>query len=234
MLATHHRSPVPERFAGPPVRREFRPTLPELLGPRMRRLGRAGTIVVGAVGLIVVAMVIALGRSGGDGTKVLVVRGPTTFNLKYDPARLARAAPQAGDSLLLRTVAADPDPERFSVRPITLPPYTGDPAGVEPIVASGLIRQMRREDPGFILRSEGRTRINQQPGYQIQFQTRVGGRLAFGRRTMLFADEPGVQQGADVTLVSVRSPTIPNVDAVGSNGPLKQPYRSFRLGAERP
>ena len=126
------------------------------------------------------------------------------------------------------------DPERFSVRPITLPPYTGDPAGVEPIVASGLIRQMRREDPGFVLRSEGRTRINQQPGYQIQFQTRVGGRLAFGRRTMLFADEPGVRQGADITLVSVRSPTIPNVDAVGSNGPLKQPYRSFRLGAERP
>ena len=26
----------------------------------------------------------------------------------------------------------------------------------------------------------------------------------------------------------------PNVDAVGSNGPLKQPYRSFRLGTERP
>jgi hypothetical protein len=225
---------VPERFAGPPVRPEFRPTLPDLLGPRMRRLGRVGTVVVAVLALVLVVALIALGRSGGDGTKVLVVRGPVTFNLKYDPVRLERATPQAGDSLLLRTVASDPDPERFSVRPITLPPYTGDPAGIEPIVASGLIRQMRRDDPSFILRSEGRTRINQQPGYQIQFQTRVGGRLAFGRRTMLFADEPGVRQGGDITLVSVRSPTIPNVDAVGSNGPLKQPYRSFRLGAERP
>ena len=225
---------MPERFAGPPVRPEFRPTLPELLGPRLRRLGRAGTVVVVVLAVVLVVLLVALGRSAGDGTKVLVVRGPVAFNLKYDDARLERATPQAGDSLLLRTVASDPDPERFAVRPITLPPYTGDPAGVEPIVASGLITQMRREDPGFVLRSEGRTRINQQPGYQIQFQTRVGGRLAFGRRTMLFADEPGVRQGADITLVSVRSPTIPNVDAVGSNGPLKQPYRSFRLGTERP
>ena len=225
---------MPERALGPPVRPEFRPTLPELLGPRMRRLGRAGTIVVGLAALVLVIALVALGSSSGDGTKVLVVRGPVTFNLKYDPARLERATPSAGDSLLLRTLASDKDPERFSVRPITLPPYTGDPAGVEPIVASRLIREMRRADPQFVLRSEGRTRINQQPGYQIQFQTRVDGRLAFGRRTILFADEPGVRDGADVTLISARSPTIPNADAVGSNGPLKQPYRSFRLGAERP
>ena len=225
---------MPEGVAGPPVRPEFRPTLPELLGPRLRRLGRAGTVILALAALVVVIALVALGRSGGDGTKALVVRGPVTFNLTYDPVRLERATPQAGDSLLLRTMASDRDPERFTVRPITLPPYTGDPAGVEPIVASGLIREMRRADPGFILRSEGRTRINQQPGYQIQFQTRLDGRLAYGRRTILFKDEPGVRQGADITLLSARSPTIPNVDAVGSNGPLKQPYRSFRLGAERP
>jgi hypothetical protein len=120
------------------------------------------------------------------------------------------------------------------VRPITLPAYRGDPAGVEPIVASGLIAQMRRTYPGFILRSESRTRINRQPGYQIQFQTRVDGRTAYGRRTILFPDEPAVREGADITVLSVRSPTIPNVDAVGSNGPMKQPYRSFRFGTERP
>ena len=104
MSATRHRSPVPEGFAGPPVRPEFRPTLPELLGPRMRRLGRVGTVLVGVAALVVVALLIALGRSGGDGTKALVVRGPTTFNLKYDPARLERAAP--GSGLSSRTPAA--------------------------------------------------------------------------------------------------------------------------------
>jgi hypothetical protein len=137
-------------------------------------------------------------------------------------------------ALMLRTPASDPDPETFTARPITLPAYSGDPAGVQPAVASGLIDQMRAADPAFILRAEGRTRINSQPGYQIQFQTRVGGRLAYGRRALLFPDEPGVRDGADVTVVSVRSETIPNVDAVGSNGPMKQPYRSFRFGTERP
>lgn len=225
---------MPERTAGPPVRAELRPTLPELLGPRIRRLGRVGRVVVVTVALLVAALLVVLASGSGDDAKVLLVRGPVTFNLTHDPGRLERATPPPGASLLLRTPASDPDPEHLVVRPITLPPYEGEPAGVQPIVASGLIEQMRRADPAFILRSEGRTRINRQPGYQIQFQTRVGGSTAYGRRTLLFADEPGVRAGADVTLLAVRSPSIPNVDAVGSNGPTKQPYRSFRLGSERP
>ncbi len=234
MSETPRRRPVTEGSASAPVKPEFRPTLPDLLGPRLRRLGRVGTIVLALAVLAAVILLVAAERGGGSATKVLVVRGPLTFNLTYDTSRLDRATPPAGASLLLRTRAADPDPESFTVRPITLPAYKGDPAGVEPIVASELIAQMRKADPAFILRKEGRTRINQQPGYQIQFQTRVGGRVAYGRRTLLFPDEPGVRDGADITALSVRSPTIPNVDAVGSNGPLKQPYRSFRFGAERP
>lgn len=225
------RGPVPDQVAGPPVRPEFRPTLPELLEPR---IGRRGTVVLAVLAVVAILAVVVLTRGGGGSTTPLVVRGPVTFNLIYDAGRLERPAPPPGASLLLRTTASDPDPETFTVRPITLPPYRGDPAGIEPIVASGLIAQMRRSDPGFIVRSEGRTRINRQPGYQIQFQTQVGGRTAYGRRTLLFPDEPGVREGADITIVSVRSPTIPNVDAVGSNGPMKQPYRSFRFGSERP
>jgi hypothetical protein len=226
---------VSERLAGPPVKPEFRPTLPELLGPRMRAWGRTGAIVGGLVAVALVALLVLLGRGSGAATQTVVVREPVAFNLVYDADRLDRITPPpAGASLELRTNASDPDPETFTVRPITLPAYRGDPAGVEPIVASGLIAQMRRTYPGFILRSESRTRINSQPGYQIQFQTRVGGRTAYGRRTILFPDEPAVREGADITVLSVRSPTIPNVDAVGSNGPMKQPYRSFRFGTERP
>lgn len=225
---------MPERAAGPPVRPEFRPTLPELLGPRLRRLGRAGSVLLVLAGVVLAGLLVVLGRGSGAATTEVVVREPVAFNLVYDADRLERTTPPAGASLLLRTFASDPDPETFTVRPITLPAYRGDPAGIEPIVASGLIREMRRADPQFILRSESRTRINRQPGYQIQFQTRVGGRTAYGRRTILFADEPGVREGADITVLSVRSPAIPNVDAIGSNGPMKQPYRSFRFGTERP
>lgn len=225
---------MPERLAGPPVKPEFRPTLPELVGPRLRAAGRAGVVVLVLGALLLVALLVVLGRGSGAGTQTAVVREPVAFNLVYDADRLDRPSPPAGASLELRTRASDRDPETFTVRPITLPAYRGDPAGVEPIVASGLIAQMRRTYPGFILRSESRTRINSQPGYQIQFQTQVGGRTAYGRRTILFPDEPAVREGADITVLSVRSPTIPNVDAVGSNGPMKQPYRSFRFGTERP
>ena len=43
-----------------------------------------------------------------------------------------------------------------------------------------------------------------------------------------------MREGAGFTVLCARSPTIPDVDAVGSNGPMKQPYRSFRFGTERP
>ena len=35
-------------------------------------------------------------------------------------------------------------------------------------------------------------------------------------------------------MIAARSPAMPNVDAVGSDGPTKLPYRSLRLGTERP
>lgn len=216
------------------VRPEFGPTLPELAGPRLRALAPWARVAlaVGAVAVVAVILAIALARD--DGREVLVVRGPVTFNLLYQPDRLHRAAPLPGEALRLRTGADDPDPESVAIRPVRLPPYTGDPSGTLPVYASGLVERMRRADPAFVLRSEGRARVNRQPGYQIQFQTSRGGRTVYGRRALLFKDEPGVRDGADILLLATRSPSIPNVDAVGSNGPTKLPYRSFRFGAERP
>lgn len=217
----------------PLVRPEFGPTLPELAGPRWRALSRGGRIV--AVLLALLACALLLWRTtGGDNRTTVVVAHPVAFNLVYDDAKLERVVPPAGTSLLLRTPASDPDPESVTVAPLRLPAYRGDIAGVLPLYAATVIRRMQAADPAFILRSEGRTRINRQPGYQIQYQTRRDGRTAYGRRTFLFADEPAQRDGADLNLVAVRSPSMPNVDAVGSNGPTKLPYRSFRLGTERP
>jgi hypothetical protein len=39
---------------------------------------------------------------------------------------------------------------------------------------------------------------------------------------------------ADIDLRAARSPAIPNVDAIGNNGVLKTPLRSFRFGTARP
>ncbi len=169
-----------------------------------------------------------------DGREPIFVRGPVAFNLLNDEQRLTRVAPRTGESLRLQTPASDPDPESFTVKPVVLPAYEGDTSGVLPVYATGLIEAMRAADPQFVLRSEGRARVNSQPGYQIQFQTRRGGRTTYGRRALLFIEEPGVRKGADITMLAVRSPAMPNVEAVGSNGPTKLPYRSFRLGTARP
>jgi hypothetical protein len=215
------------------VRPEFGPTLPELAGPRWRALSRGGQAVAVVVALLVVALLLWR-TTGGDDRTTVVIAHPLAFNLVYDDAKLDRVVPPRGASLLLRTPASDPDPESVTVAPVRVPAYRGDIAGVLPLYAATVIRRMEQADPQFILRSEGRTRINRQPGYQIQYQTRRGGRTTYGRRTFLFADEPAQRDGADINLLAARSPSMPNVDAVGSNGPTKLPYRSFRLGTERP
>jgi hypothetical protein len=220
-------------MVSPPVRPEFGPTLPELAGPRWRALpGHARIAVAVLAALVAVALLVR--TLGGDDRTVVVVSAPVAFNLVYDDTKLDRVAAPAGTSLRLVTPASDPDPESVTVAPLRLPAYRGDINGALPVHAATVIRDMRRADPAFVLRSEGRTRINRQPGYQIQFQTERGGRTTYGRRTFLFKDEPAQRDGADILLLAARSPSMPNVDAVGSNGPTKLPYRSFRLGTERP
>ena len=216
------------------VRPEFGPTLPEIAGPWVRRRPRWLRIaVVAAVLLVAVATVLAV-RGSAEPTTTVVVRSPLAFNLVYQADRLDRIAPGAGEELRLHSKPGDRAPALIAVRPVRLPPYTGDPAGTLPVFASRLIAQMQRADPTFVLRSEGRARVNGQPGYQIQFQVTRNGRTVYGRRALLFEDKPAVREGADITLLATRSPTVPNVDSVGSNGPTKLVYRSFRLGTERP
>jgi hypothetical protein len=77
--------------------------------------------------------------------------------------------------------------------------------------------------------------VNKQPGYQIVFQARVGGRTTYGKRVLLVAGpDPPPTSGLDITMLSARSTAIPRADAVAANGALKTPYRSLRFGTDRP
>lgn len=212
------------------VRPEFGPTLRELLGPRVRRIPlvlRAGVVV----------LALALAAAGGvaalrDDLRHEVIRGPLTFNLVH-PEALIRVAPRPGE--LLRLQSRPGARYRFSyvVRPITLPSYRGDVSGFLPFYGERLIAAMRRSTPAFVLRGEGRVRINDVPGYGLLFQTRRGGRLVYGRRVLLFPVESGVRRGLDLLLLADASPVVPYVDAVGSAGPLKPAMRSLRFGTDR-
>ena len=213
------------------VRPEFGPTLPALLGPRIRALPRVVRLALAAlVALIVLVALYALFLRG-DGVKAkraVIVRTPVAFNFVYrSPFR--KEAPLAGE--LARVGSKD---QSFSVRELKLPAYKGDAAGFLPLYAAEQEASMAKTLPGFTWRADGRTNINKQQGFEIVFQfRRSDGTLMYGRRTFLL---PNVlsREGADIWVTAPRSAAIVRADDVGHNGGLKTALRSFRFGTERP
>jgi hypothetical protein len=218
------------------VRPEFGPTLPELLGPRVRALPRAGQAILAALAaLFVLALAFVLLRGDGEQRTTVVVREPIAYNLVYPPA-LQQVRPQGRETLRLETAPGAADPQSFAVTPFTLPPYRGDATGVLTGMSPNQIERMRRTIPGFVWRADGRVNYNRQPGYEILFQARIDGRTWYGRRTLLLpgGDEPP-REGVDIMIMAARSEAIPRADAVASSsGALKTAIRSFRFGTERP
>jgi hypothetical protein len=220
-------------FAMSVVREEFGPTLPELLGERLRVPARTIWRVLAAAGVVVVlvlAWLVFLRDTPGQAG--VVVREPVTYNLTYTDA-LRRVAPRAGETLRLQSRAGAP--QSMAVRPLRLAPYKGDVSATLTLLSARLIREMGAQYPGFLWRGDGRVNINKQPGYQIVFQARIGGRTTYGKRVLLVAaPDPPPSTGLDITMLSARSPAVPRADAVAANGALKTPYRSLRFGSERP
>ena len=219
-------------MSAPLVKPEFGPTLPQLLAPRLARLPRPARLALGVVGAAVVALGVWLAVRPDPHIRHAVIRGSVAFNLRY-PDSLQRV-PGAGDLLALRTASGARFPASFMVRPLRLAAYRGDPSAQLALQGTFLSDRLLEREPGLILRDEGRTNINQIPGYQVTWQTKRGGKTTYGRDVMLLPAEPGVREGVVIELVAARSPQTPKADAIGSNGALKIPLRSFRFGTERP
>jgi hypothetical protein len=215
------------------VREEFGPTLPELLGARLRVPARTIWRALAGVGVLVALVVIWLAfLRGTPGQANVVVREPVGYNLAYTDA-LHKVAPRAGETLRLQTSAGPP--QSFAVRTLRLAPYKGDVSAALTLLSARLIDEMGAHYPGFLWRGDGRVNINKQPGYQIVFQARIGGRTTYGKRVLLVAGpDPPPRTGLDVTMLSARSPAVPRADTVATNGALKTPFRSLRFGTQRP
>jgi hypothetical protein len=213
------------------VRPELGPTLPELLGPRVRTWPRPLQLALAVLGALIVLLALwaLLLRGGGAKAKrAIVVAHPVAFNFVYR-APFAKEAPRAGE-----LARAGSKAQSFSVRELRLPAYHGDAAGFLPLYASEQEALMRRDLPGFQWRSDGRANINKQQGYEIVFQfRRSDGTLVYGRRIFLLPSVTA-RQGADIWVTAPRSPAIVRADDVGHNGGLKTSLRSFRFGTERP
>jgi hypothetical protein len=218
------------------VRPEFGPTLPELVGPRVRALPRAAQVALAVVAALIVLGLLFLLRRDTEETRAhAVVRQPIAYNLVYPPS-LERVRPRKGETLRLQTPPGTAAPQSFAVKPFTLPPYHGDSTGILTLMSANMITRMAKQYPGFVWRGDGRVNYNRQPGYEILFQAKLDGHTTYGRRTMLVpgGDTPP-KEGLDITMLAARSEAIPRVDAVGSSsGALKTAIRSLRFGTERP
>lgn len=209
------------------VRPEFGPTLPQLLGPRVRALPRVAQAALALLAVLVVAVVAWRVLAGEQPENAIVVRSEPAFNFIYR-APLQPETPREGE---LARVAADR--ASFVVRPLKLPAYRGDAAGTLPVFAAQEELRLGRELPGFLWRSDGRANINKIQGYQVVYQYRRDGRLTYGLRIYLLPTTT-VRDGVELVLEAPQSEAVPNAASLGRNGALKTSLRSFRFGTERP
>ena len=220
------------------VRPEYGPTLPELVGPRLATVPRRTKIAVVALLALLVVAVAAVFLARRDPPTAVVVEEPVAFNLVYDEQALTRVVEPPEGAVFGLAERGDRAPQQLLVEPVTLPAYRGDPSAALLGLSSPAIEELRREvGPTFLLRSEGRFRVNEATsGYQIAWQSREEGEVTYGKRFLLVPDdyEEPPREALQVDLVVARNPANPNVDSVGVNGPLKRPLRSIRFGSERP
>lgn len=209
------------------VRPELGPSLPALLRP----LPRALKLGLAALAVLLLAVLLVSRLGGATEVRRAIVERPVPFNIAV-PDTFSRTTPPAGASLLLRG-----ETSTVEVAPLELPAYRGDVSAVLMQLSPGRVDRLRASLDGFVLRQEGRTRINEAPGYQLLYQHRDGARTAYGRLVLLVPneeDDPRPRRGVVLDLRSQRTPAVANVSAVGNDGPLKRVLRSFRFGTDAP
>jgi hypothetical protein len=216
-------------MASVPVKPEYGPTLGSLLSvrwraasPLVRMLARLGAVVVVTLGVAAFLTLDNAHYSRG---------GPVPFSFAY--RGLYRVAPDPGGYVKVQRHRADGRLEdSFAVEPLALPPYSGGQSGELALYAAGYIQRLRARDRGFVLRGDGKTRVNQVPAYQVLYTATVDGQAMWGRDVLLLPQQPHARRG--VNIVMLTSPTAnAQVDSpleVASAGVLLRPVKTFTLG----
>jgi hypothetical protein len=212
-----------------PMKPEYGPTLGRLLSPRWRAASaplRAAVIAagLGLLALLIVAALTLENASYAHGGKV-------PFSFAY--RSLYRVAPDPGGYVKVeRRRAGGTLEDSYAVEPLVLPPYSGELSGELPVYAAGYIRSLEQRDTGFMLRGEGKTRVNAVPAYQVLYTAVVEGRTMYGRDVLLLPEHRGAREGVEIVMLT--SPTANSqVDSpleVASTGVLLRPLKTFTFG----
>jgi hypothetical protein len=216
------------RASDPPAADErFGPSLPALL---RRRFGVPPHVTALAVLVLLAAAVVAvLLRPNPVGDKKLVHAAPPVFNFLYRGGRLHPATPGAGE--LSRLEGSRPGLRAWvSASRLELPRYGGNVVhGLLPAYATGHTALLRREHRRFLLRDEGKARVNDAEGYQVGFRSGRRGDLLYGRDVMLVPNDASVSGGV---LLALRLQIQGRVNAPDKRliSAARSAFRSFCFG----
>lgn len=212
-----------------PIKPQYGPTLGRMLSPWWRRAPTHTRAVVlvccaGALALVIGAILTLENAHYAHG-------GAVPFSFSY--RSLWRVKPDPGGYVKLQRRGAGGRPlDSFAVEPLTLPPYAGGQSGELPLYAEGYIRSLRARYSDFVLSGEGKTRVNNIPGYDVMYTARVEGQTTWGRDVLLLPERPGARRGVDIVML-----TSPTADAqvtspleVASAGVLLRPLKTFSFG----
>jgi hypothetical protein len=217
----------------PLVLPEHRPTLREEL--RLHRPA-ARWAVIGVL-VVVVGGLLAWGLAPTHRGVHYVHESAPTFNLRYADA-FERLRPQRDEILhIRRRNGRGRVVDSFSVSHLRLPPYRGDVNGLLPVYAERVLGELRAAYPGLRLVEEGKARVNLVAGYSILFRVGRGRDRMYGREVLLpqpAADGAVSRSGVRMALRTSKGSGVAEPRALGAEGALKTPYRSFRYGTEAP
>jgi hypothetical protein len=215
-------------MAAVPIRPEYGPTLGRVLEPRWRAarpLTRA-LVICCVVAVVALAVALALRLQSASYSHGAGV----PFSFKYKG--LWRTTADAG--AFVKVASREPGVPKYSyeVYPLTLAPYPGSASGALPSYASGYIARLRAQLPGFVLRGEGKTRVNTVPGYQVLFTERAGARELYGRSVLLVPPREGARAGVIIAMLNWASAdrSIKAPSEVASTGVLLRPLKTFTFG----
>ena len=237
-----------------PPQPDYGPSLPELLRPRLRALGRTGRVLLGLalVAVVALAAVLLISKEASVQSYVQTegdarARGLEPLEFHFDRSTRLKLSKPAG-----AYVEAERDKQgvlvaRFTVSPFQMERRPGALASYLPLIATDLQRADARRYDHFRLQFEGRARVNEVEGYQYAFTARLHQegrppRQLFGRVVVLpepySYDEPDTEyppgknptRGVLLNMLATTLDEAPSATRVGDEGILQRPFRSFRYG----
>jgi hypothetical protein len=204
---------------------EYGPTAPELV---RRHLGPAARRAVYAAAAVVVLLIAVLLLTHDDGLTELKHESSPQFTLLYPPAQVHKVAPGPGEIVRFRSRRGQ---LRMSVavRRLTLPAYEGSVSGLLPVFADREAAVLARELPGFRLRTDGKARVNDAPGYQLRYRAgRTQGTDVY------VVPEDGDRDGVLLRFRQTNPPRALDQADKDLVKATKKAFRSFRFGLDRP